>query len=52
MHISQAVVASLVAEGESLVVDAELVHQGGVQVVDRHLVAQDGVAEIVGLAVD
>ena len=41
VDIGEAVVAALVAEGETLVVDAELVHQRGVQVVDRNLVFYD-----------
>ena len=52
MHIGESVVAALVAEGETFVVNAELVHQGGVEIVNGHFIFDDGVAEVIGLAVD
>src|SRR6202030_4157320 len=48
--IGQAVIATLVVEGELLVVDAEQVEHGGVEVVHLDRVFDDVVAEVVGLA--
>ena len=51
MHVGQAVVAALEAEGQPRVVEAEQVQQRGVQVVDVDRVGGDVEAELVGLAV-
>ncbi len=51
MHVGEAEVAALVAEGEALVVEAELVQDGGVEVVHVHGVLGDVEAELVRFAV-
>ena len=51
MHVGEPEVAALVAEGESLVVEAEAVQDRGLQVVHMHLVPRDMKAQLVGLTV-
>ena len=51
MHIGEAEVAAVVAEGEFLVVQAELVEDRRVQVVHVDFVLDREVAEVVGLAI-
>ena len=52
MDICQSIVATLVAVGQTRVVDAELMHDRGVQIVNGHFVANYCIAEIVGLSVN
>ena len=52
MHVREAEVAALVAEGEAFVVEAEEVQDGGVEVVGVDGVFGDVEAEVVGLAID
>ena len=51
MHIRQAIVTALEAEGEFQVVDTELVEHGGVEIVDGEDVFDCGISELVGRAV-
>ena len=48
VNIGQTKTASLILEGEPLVVDAHQVQEGGVEVVDVDAVFSDVVAELVG----
>jgi hypothetical protein len=41
VDVGESVVAALVAEGETLVIDTELVHEGGMEVVHRYFVFYD-----------
>ena len=50
MHVGQAVVAALEAEGQAFVIEAKAMQQRGVQVMDVDRIAGDVVAEVVGLA--
>src|SRR5436190_1630408 len=50
VHVGEAEVAALEAEGEPRVVDTEGVKDGGVEVVNVHRIADDVVTEVVGLA--
>ncbi len=50
MHVGEAEVAALEAEGELLVVEAEQVQDRGVEVVDVDAVFDGAEAELVGLA--
>src|SRR6185312_7163551 len=52
MHIRQAEIAALEAEGELFVVDAEGGEDGGVEIVDMDAIADDVVAIVIGFAVD
>ena len=52
MHIGEAEVAALIAEGQALVVESEQIQHGGVEVVRVDRVFGDVEAEIVGLAVN
>lgn len=52
MDICQSIVPSLVAEGQTLMINAQLVHQGGMEIMHRHLITDHRVAEVVGFTVD
>ena len=52
MHVREAEVAALVAEGEAFVVEAEEIEYCGVEVVGVDSVFSDVEAEVVGLAID
>ena len=51
MHVRQAVVAALIQEGQSRVIDAQALQDRRVQVVHMHGIRGDVVAEFVGRAV-
>ena len=49
-HVGQTVLAALVLEGQSGVVNAQAVQHGGMQVVHMYRLVDDVVAVVVGLA--